>query len=170
MPPVPQPGLSSPDRSEVTAGPDLGPPASLVEADGLTIDAIFGPEHSAVTARRTNVLIQGSSVFVADMLAAVRRDLHQPEFVWPDVPAPIDMRPTTVLVPEVGALSADARDTLADVIARSHSHMQVIATSSIVLYELVARGEFPADLYYRLNVLMLVDCRSAVVLEELDSR
>lgn len=125
------------------------------------------PLYWAVTARRTNVLIQGSSVFVADMLAAVRRDLHQPEFVWPDLPATTDTRAATVLVPEVGALSADARDALADVIARSHSRIQVIATSSIVLYELVVRGEFRADLYYRLNVLMLIDGWSAV--EQLDS-
>jgi DNA-binding NtrC family response regulator len=33
----------------------------------------------------------------------------------------------------------------------------VLATSSVPLYELVADGRFPADLYYRLNVVTLTD-------------
>jgi hypothetical protein len=141
---------------------DLGAPAFLVERARSTMVGAFGAEYWAVTTRRTNVLIQGSDVFVADMLAAVRRDLPQPEFVWPDVPAAIDARAATVLVPDVGALSAESRDALTDVIARSHSRIQVVATSSILRYELVAAGEFPADLYYRLNIIMLTDGQPAL--------
>jgi hypothetical protein len=130
------------------------------------MDDDFGPEYWAVTAHRANVLIQGSSVFIADMLAAVRRDLHHTEFVWPDVPAEVDMRAATVLVAEVGALSVDARDALAEFIARTQSPIQVVVTSSVVLYELVAAGQFPADLYYRLNVVMLVDDRRQAAFAE----
>jgi hypothetical protein len=148
---------------------NVGAPARLGEPNHSTTDGAFGPEYWAVTARRTNVLIQGSSVFVADMLAAVRRDLHHPEFVWPDVPAAIDTRAATVLVPEVGALSADARDALDGLIARSYSRIQVVATSSVALYELVARGQFHADLYYRLNVVMLTDGWPALAVAETNS-
>ena len=62
----------------------------------------------------------------------------------------------TVLVGEVGQLSAHALDALAHLIA-DNPQLQVIVTSSVVVYELVERGQFPADLYYRLNVVMLTD-------------
>jgi transcriptional regulator of acetoin/glycerol metabolism len=103
------------------------------------------------------VLIQGTGAFVSDMLAAVRRDLRQPQFVWPDVPTAFDTRSATVVVPEVAVLAVDARDTLADSIAQWGSRIQVVVTSSVDLYELVVRGQFPADLYYRLNVVMLTN-------------
>jgi transcriptional regulator of aromatic amino acid metabolism len=38
----------------------------------------------------------------------------------------------------------------------------VIRTSSVVLYELVERGQFPVDLYYRLNIVVLTDDRYAL--------
>jgi hypothetical protein len=136
-----------------------GTPALRLEAGRAAVEAAFAPEYWAVVAHRANVLIEGPEIFVADMLAAVRRDLHHPEFVWPDRPAAIDSRPATLLVREAGALPADERDALAETIWRSHSRVQVVATSSTVLYELVVRGEFPADLYYRLNVVMLTDGR-----------
>jgi hypothetical protein len=63
-------------------------------------------------------------------------------------------------------LSADARDVLADFIARTHPRIQVVVTSSVVLYDLVAGGQFPPDLYYRLNVVMLVDDVCAAAGEE----
>ena len=93
-------------RCDLMALVNLGPPGLVVEPNrSTTLDGAFGPEYWAVTTHRANVLIQGNSVFVADTLAAVRRDLDRAEFVWPDVPAAVDTRPATLLVPEVGALS-----------------------------------------------------------------
>lgn len=152
-----RPGLSPARHFHVMSRLDVGARARPVEPNRSAMAAAFGPEYWAVTAHRANVLIQGSRVFIVDMLAAVRRDLDQPEFFWPDVPAEFDTRAATVLVPEVGALAADARDALADLIARSQSRIQVVSTSSVVLCELLACGQFPADLYYRLNVIMLTD-------------
>jgi hypothetical protein len=109
-----------------------------------------------------NVLIQGTSAFVGDTLAVLRRDLDHPEFVWPDLPIGRNTPSATLLVQEIGELSADAFDVLAHLIADTHPRVQVVVTSSVVLYELVARGEFPADLYYRLNIVTLTDDRDAL--------
>jgi transcriptional regulator with PAS, ATPase and Fis domain len=61
-----------------------------------------------------------------------------------------------VVIHEVARLSAEALAALADLL-RTQPRVQVLVTSSICLYELVADGRFPADLYYRLNVVMLTD-------------
>jgi hypothetical protein len=120
------------------------------------------PERRAIATHRVNVLVQGTSAFVSDTLAVLRRDLDHPEFVWPDLPIGRNTPSATVLVREIGELSADALDALARLIADTHPRVQVVVTSSVVLYELVARGEFPADLYYRLNIVTLADDRDAV--------
>jgi transcriptional regulator with PAS, ATPase and Fis domain len=39
----------------------------------------------------------------------------------------------------------------------------------MALYELVARGQFNADLYYRLNVVMLTDGWPALAVADTDS-
>jgi len=65
------------------------------------------------------------------------------------------MKPATVIVEEVGTLPPSALHSLANLVACSHTRVQVIATSSIPLHKLVERGEFPAELYYRLNVISL---------------
>jgi hypothetical protein len=113
------------------------------------------PGRSAIATSRVNVLVQGSRPFISRTLATLRRDLPRREFIWPDRPMADTARPT-VLVGEVGQLSAHALDALAHLIA-DNPQLQVIVTSSVVVYELVERGQFPADLYYRLNVVMLTD-------------
>ena len=49
--------------------------------------------------------------------------------------------------------------SLGALLERSPARVQVIATSSVALYELVAGGRFPAHLYYRLNTILLTDDR-----------
>jgi hypothetical protein len=53
------------------------------------------------------------------------------------------------------SLPADAVDALARLIDQGDPTIQVVATSSTSVYERVQRGEFPEDLYYRLNVITL---------------
>ena len=75
----------------------------------------------------------------------------------PDRPAVRSTVFATILVRDINALSRPALDALAELIAANHRRVQVIATSSVELYELVQCGRFPADLYYRLNVVTLKD-------------
>lgn len=115
------------------------------------------PERWAIATHRVNVFIQGTSPFLTDTLAVLRRDLHHREFIWPNRPIATNTRAATLLVQEIGQLSLHALDDLARLIA-DNPRVQVIVTSSVVLYELVERGQFPADLYYRLNIVMLSEC------------
>jgi hypothetical protein len=114
------------------------------------------PERSAIATRRVNVFIQGTSPFLTETLAVLRRDLHHPQFIWPNRPVVGNPRAATVLVQEIGELSPQALESLAHLIAHN-PRVQVIVTSSVDLYELVERGHFPADLYFRLNIVMLTD-------------
>jgi hypothetical protein len=119
--------------------------------------ALFAPERHAIRTRHMNVLIQGTTSFIADLFRAVRSDLDRPECMWPEIPTDGNLWSATVLVPEVGTLTAHALDSLADLTARSPARVQVIATSSVALYGRVRRGRFPAELYYRLNTIVLTD-------------
>jgi hypothetical protein len=131
------------------------PRVRIADATDSEVMGLF--ELHAIRTHHVNVLIQGTTSFVGNVLEAVGRDLEHPEFMWPDIPTNSHVGSATVLVPEVGALTARALESLADLTARSDARIQVIATSSVVLYGQVARGHFPAELYYRLNTIMLTD-------------
>jgi hypothetical protein len=116
---------------------------------------VYEPDHRAVVQYRLNVLIQGTSTFIAETLAVIAADL--PTFrSWPDAPASPETSGSTVVVHEVGVMSSEALAALTDLLG-TQPQVQVLATSTIPLYELVTDGRFPADLYYRLNVVTLTD-------------
>ena len=128
----------------------------VVDRGHATSTGPLEPERWAIATHRVNVFIQGTSPFLTDTLAVLRRNLHHREFIWPDRPIAEHTRAATLLIQEIGELSPHALDSLARLIA-DNPRVQVIVTSSVVLYELVERGQFPADLYYRLNIVMLTD-------------
>ena len=128
----------------------------VVDRGHLTSNGSLEPERWAIATRRVNVFIQGTSPFLTDTLAVLRRDLHHPQFIWPNRPVVGNPRAATVLVQEIGELSPHALDSLSHLIAHN-PRVQVIVTSSVDLYERVERGQFPADLYFRLNIVMFTD-------------
>jgi hypothetical protein len=86
---------------------------------------LFEPELHAIRTHHVNVLIQGTTSFIADLFRAVRSDLDRPECMWPDIPTDGNMWSATVLVPEVGTLTARALDSLADLIEHRWRAMSV---------------------------------------------
>ena len=61
----------------------------------------------------------------------------------------------TVLVEEVGELSPDAQSALLRLMTDPHAPPRLIATTSMDLTDMVARGRLRADLLYRLDVVRL---------------
>jgi hypothetical protein len=129
----------------------------IVDPGPSTAKGTIEPERWAIATHRVNVLIQGTSPFITATLAVLRTDLHEREFTWPDRPLAGNTASAAVLVREIGELSPHALDALGHLIADTHPRVQVIATSSVDVYELVERGQFPLDLYFRLNIVMLTD-------------
>jgi hypothetical protein len=116
---------------------------------------VYEPERRAVKRYRLNVLIQGTCTFIAETLAVIGTDFPGLRS-WPDVPVSPETPGSTVVIHEVALLSGEELAAVADLLC-TQPRVHVLATSSICLYELVADGRFPADLYYRLNVVMLTD-------------
>jgi DNA-binding NtrC family response regulator len=63
--------------------------------------------------------------------------------------------PGHLVVRSVSALDRDQQQALLAWLDAPGNRMQVISTTTDPLYPLVSRGAFLANLYYRLNVLLL---------------
>jgi len=80
--------------------------------------------------------------------------LAEPFGTWCGAPQACD-RPATLVVRSVSALDRDQQQALLAWLDAPGNRMQVISTTTDPLYPLVSRGAFLANLYYRLNVLLL---------------
>jgi transcriptional regulator of aromatic amino acid metabolism len=101
---------------------------------------------------RPNVLIEGDKAATEATLQRLLPHCVEPAVEWNDVLG--DARPATIIVRDVGNLSVSEQHRLLrwlDAGERS----QVLSTSNRPLFALVARGQFIADLFYRLNLLRL---------------
>ena len=74
---------------------------------------------------------------------------------WPEVPDRDSEVNTTLIVAEVGCLTSDSLDRLAEWLDTPFGRVQIVSTSSTPLLERVRAGAFPASLYYRLNTVVL---------------
>jgi hypothetical protein len=108
-----------------------------------------------LSGRRFNTLIVGARPDIERALADLGSDFHEREYRWPDRPEPTADAPSTLVVREVGALAAPELDALNELIARAGRHVHVVSTSSGPLWQAVEVGRFPADLYYRLNCVLI---------------
>jgi hypothetical protein len=101
-----------------------------------------------------NVLIQGKTADIENVLAALTPDFHGVQCSWPTVPAAIPT-PVTVIVREVTRISPESLQALNSLMDERQSRLQVVSTSSEPIYPAVEQGTFPEVLFYRLNVITI---------------
>jgi hypothetical protein len=111
-----------------------------------------------------NVLLEGSPSSIEGSLAALKPHLREPvcEFRPADgacVPQP---REGTLILLEAVRLDAAQQTALLRWFDECGGlvPVRIVSTSSEPLFSLVASGAFPADLYYRLNVMLIAPARS----------
>ena len=102
-----------------------------------------------VLTSRPNVLIEGPEAATEAMLRALRPHCREPQSDWGDALG--EQRPPTLIVRDVAALTAIDQQHLMRWLDRCE-WSQVLSTSAQSLFSLVERGQFLADLFYRLNV------------------
>jgi hypothetical protein len=106
---------------------------------------------------RPNVLVIGPVARSEATVAAIVAALSTPVRHWTqDSPLPSPGDTTTIVIRDIATLSLSFQQAwLARMNAPYAPHTQIIATSSIAVFPLVARGVFLEDLYYRLNTVLL---------------
>jgi len=102
-----------------------------------------------------NVLVTGPNDALGAFLQAARTELREPIRTGVgELPALDDVR--TVILTQVDALTgADQQRLQRWLDERRTENVQVLSLTSASLYELVAANAFDADLYYRLNTILL---------------
>jgi transcriptional regulator of acetoin/glycerol metabolism len=105
---------------------------------------------------RPNVLLTGPEESTAAAVNALMPCLLAPVVTW-QTESPLALPPAipvgTLLLRNIAWLTLTEQECLLEWIQRSSGATQVVATSSVVLFPLVERGTFSAQLYYRLNVI-----------------
>jgi DNA-binding NtrC family response regulator len=100
-----------------------------------------------------NALIEGDDDLTQAMVRALKPCLRAPVRSWRR--GPLTESPATLLVADVGALSVEAQNALLEWLSVGAAPRRVIATSSRPVFPMVERGQFRADLYYHLNIILL---------------
>jgi transcriptional regulator of aromatic amino acid metabolism len=103
-----------------------------------------------------NMLLEGNQSDVEATLVALEGDFYPHVMRWGEgAGLPDPGGHATIIVREIATLSPVGRDGFLRWLASVSRPIQVVTTSSIALFPLVERNEFPADLYYRVNVVRL---------------
>ena len=104
-----------------------------------------------------NLLLVGSASETAVMLDALGPHFRGP--IWRYTPKPGVALPEpaggTLIVLEVNRLDSKQQEQMLRWIHQPRRHAQVVCTSSGSLFGLVEAGDFVAELYYRLNIVLL---------------
>jgi len=103
---------------------------------------------------RPNTLLEGPDEATDAIVGEAMEWLAEPHATWSGAASGCD-RPATLVVRSVSALNQDQQRALLAWLDAPGDRMQVISTTADPLYPLVGRGAFLANLYYRLNVLLL---------------
>jgi hypothetical protein len=103
-----------------------------------------------------NVLLEGNESDIEETLVALEKDFYPRLLSWVETDSMFDPGGhATIIVRQIAKLPASGRDRLHRWLASASRPIQVVTTSSVPLFPLVERYEFPAGLYYRLNTVRL---------------
>jgi hypothetical protein len=118
---------------------------------------LFQDEWRSLRAHHHNVLLMGPTPATAAVLSMFRPYLREP-ILQKEPGAPLRFPACghgTMILPDVGALSADDQRSLMVWLGDLRMDRQVVSTTTTSLLPMVVRGLFDSMLYYRLNVLLL---------------
>jgi len=102
-----------------------------------------------------NVLVTGPNDALAAFLQAARSELREPIRTGEGVLPPLDGVRTLVLTALETISGADQQRLQRWLDERRNEDVQVLSLASVPLYSLVAANTFDAELYYRLNTILL---------------
>ena len=118
----------------------------------------IGPvEWRVFTKAQPNTLMEGEPVAISRVLRAAWPGLQQPVFSCDAdrFVLPTESSHGTVILQRVHDLGAADQQRLLDWLGRDGRRTRLITTSSESLFPRVEDGAFLADLYYRLNAVLL---------------
>ena len=106
---------------------------------------------------RPNVLVIGPIAQTEAAVIAIVAALGKPAHFWaPEVPMPARGDGRAIVIRDIATLSPVLQKAwLAWLSTHQRRRPHIIATSSIAVFPLIAQGMFLADLYYRLNTILL---------------
>src|SRR5262245_3040926 len=114
-----------------------------------------GEMRGALSGRRLNTIIVGSASETEAELANLTAAFDEQPYVWPDVPPLVPGAKQTLIIRNLVDRSENELRLLAALLDRGAAEIQVISTAPRSVWLAVANGRFPADLYYRLNVVVI---------------
>jgi glutamate racemase len=105
---------------------------------------------------QARALVVGTERATGAVLRALRADFSAPVFnVRAGSPLTLPETPATLLIHDVSALDTADQDRLHRWFHLTPPGISVIAVTSEPLFPLVERGAFLADLFYRLNLIVI---------------
>jgi hypothetical protein len=119
-------------------------------------DTISRSERRTLVTLRPNIMIEGQESDVERTLVALTGDFRPGTCEWSsivnrDAETPV----ATIIVRDVTRLPLGDLHRLNEWLDATNPRVQLIVTSSTPVFHAVQQGRFPADLYYRLNTVML---------------
>ena len=136
--------------------PDVIRSADRPSLDDVSTTCLTTPAlHMSLT--RPNVLVIGPVAQTEAAVTAIVAAVGKPARLWaPDVPLPVRADGRAIVIRDVATLSPVLQKAwLAWLSTQQRRRPHIIATSSIAVFPLIAQGMFLADLYYRLNTILL---------------
>jgi hypothetical protein len=120
-----------------------------------SIEGIDPADWKLVVKGRRNVILCGPKRSVDLALSALHPHLRQPVLKFSDDTDVPLQSVSTVIVADVHTLSHERQHMLLRALDVCREDVQVVSTCVEPLFERVRRREFLAELYYRLNTILL---------------